>query len=496
LWVTRLSLAVIAISPGTICITSGLAAVQFSRGKQSGRIWAIACGLAFVALSLPIFVASVVIAYYSGQVSGGWFAIPTFGLILAGAGIFILSAFLPQDSANQLVLQKTPSARIKGDGTNRLSLVIAVIVTLGAMHLGNSLCQNWAQRANMQTNWTFLHTQLILFAALILAIVFHELGHVAAGKMLGMRILAIRIGPFHAALEEGKWQFILPRSLKEVCAASVRMIPHNPVIYNRWQMIGAAAGGALANLLAGMIAVLGVLTAKGSAYEPYWDFLGLIATINLGFLLVNLIPVQEAAAYSDGARIYQILTGSVLEDYRRIVAMTQATTVSRLRPGDLDIDLIERITATNTPNFDQPFLLLVACDYYFDKGHLESASHKFREAEALYDVEATYWAERCGNMVLRATCLLQDRAMAEKWWQRSLSAKSLRPGKKDHFPACAYFAITNRLPEAEEAWRAESERVGHAPESGGRSFDLYYLGRLREMLDEAISDAPIKTIFG
>jgi hypothetical protein len=311
--------------------------------------------------------------------------------------------------------------------------------------------------------------------------------------MVGMKILSFRVGPLHAAFEEGKWQLVRPRSLKCMFAASVGMIPQDPLIYSRWRAIGAAAGGSLANLFVGAIAVVGVLTAKGSAYEAYWDFLGMTATINLGFFLVNLIPVQEAAAYSDGARIYQILAGSVLEDYRRIVAMAQATNVTPLRPKDFDIELIERIAATKTPSFDLPFLLFVACDYYFERGEMESACHKFREAEALYDQETTHGAERCGNVVLRSACLLADRDMAEKWWQRSLSAKSFRPRKKDHFPACAYFAITCRLPEAEEAWRMEFERANRAPESGGRAFDLYYLGRLREMLDEATSEAPVKS---
>ena len=493
--VTRLLLLILAISPGAISITSALAAVQFFRGKQSGRIWAIACGFTFLALSVPLFAASVMLARYSDRVSGGWLTIPIFGLIQVAAGILILVAFLPRDSADQLVLQETRPARIKGDGTTRLSLIAAVVVMIGAMRLGDSLCRQWAQRANLQTNWSFLHSQLMLIGALTLAIVFHELGHVAAGQMVGMKILSFRVGPLHAAFEEGKWKFVLPRSLNSMFAAGVSMIPQNPLRYSRRQAIAAAAGGALANLFLGSIAVLGVLTAKGSAYEAYWDFLGLTATINLGFFLVNLIPVQEAEAYSDGARIYQILTGSVLEDYRRIVAMSQATTVTPIRPKNFDIDLIEKIAATNTPSFDQPFLLLMACDYYFDKGQMEVASRKFREAEAANDQETTYWAERCGSIVLRAACLLADRDMAEKWWRRRLSAKSFHPGKTNHFPTCAYFAITGGLSEAEEAWRAEFDRANSAPESGGRVFDLFYLGRLREILDRATSEAPVKSGF-
>jgi hypothetical protein len=307
--------------------------------------------------------------------------------------------------------------------------------------------------------------------------------------MVGMKLLSFRIGPLHAALEEGRWQLVFPRSWKCVFAGGVSMIPKNPLRYSRWQAISGAAGGTLANLFVGAIALLGMLTAKSSAYEASWEFLGQLATINLAFFAGNLIPAQETETYSDGARIYQILLGSVLEDYRRILAMGQATTVTLLRPKDFDIELVEKVAATNTPGFDHVFLLLVACDCYFDRGEMESAKSKFREAEARYDQEISHWAERCGSFVLRAACLLADRAMTEKWWQRSLSAKSWNPGKKDYFPACAYFTITCRQPQAEEAWRAEFDRANHLPESGGRAFDFYYLERLREMMDEVTRQA-------
>jgi Zn-dependent protease len=489
LWVVRLSLLLLAVSPGAICITSAFAAVQFLRGKQSGRIWAIACGAAFLAGSAPLLVGSAIMARYSGSSSNGWLGLPVFGLIQVAAGILIMIAFLPQESGGQPLFQMTRPARIKGDGTASLSLYVAVAVMVGGLFLGNSLCQRWSLQANLPSNSNFLHANLIWFGALILAITFHELGHIVAGQMVGMKLLSFRIGPLHAALEDGRWQFVLPRSWKCVFAGGVSMIPKNPLSYNRWQSISGAAGGTLANLFVGSIALLGMLTAKGSHYEASWEFLGQLATINLVFFAGNLIPAQETATYSDGARIYQILTGSVLEDYRRILAMAQATTVTLLRPKDFDIELVERIAATNTPSLDHTFLLLVACDYYFDGGEMESATRKFREAETRYDQEKIYWAERCGSFVLRAACLLADRAMAEKWWQRSLSAKSWNPGKKDYFPACAYFTITCHQPEAEEAWRAEFERANLLPESGGRDFDLYYLGRLREMLDEVTKQA-------
>ena len=414
---------------------------------------------------------------------------PFLGFIQVAAGVLILIAFLPRRSASQPLFQKEGTARVKGDGTTSLSLYAAIAVLAGGYLLGDSLCRRWSLRTDLPSDSNFLHLNLIFFGAFILAIVFHELGHIAAGQMVGMKVLSFRVGPFHAALEEGKWRLLPPTSWKCAFAGGVTMIPRSPLSYRRWRQIGGAAGGVLANLCVGSLALLGMLTAKGSVYEPAWYFLGQIAIISFAFFAVNLIPAKESAAYSDGARIYQILTGSVLEDYRRIVAMTQAMAVTPIRPRDFDIELIERIAATNTPSFDRVFLLLVASDCYFDRGQLEDARQKARETEAVCDQQTNYWAESCRAIVLRAACLLGDRAMEEKWWERSLAAKSWNPGKKNHFPVCAYFAITGQLPEAEAAWRAEFEHASRLPESGERAFDLCYLGRLREILDEAAQRA-------
>jgi hypothetical protein len=488
-WVVRLLLSALAVAPVAIFITSIVAAVQFFRGKQSGRIWAIGCGITFLAASVPSFGASALVAYYSGGGGDLGLGLPLLGLIQLAAGILILVAFLPRDSASEPLFQSARSVRVKGDGTTSLTLYLAVAVMLGGCSLGDLLCRRWAERAHLPFDPSLLHANLTWFGALVLGVTLHELGHMVAGRIVGMKLLSFRIGPVQAALEDGKWRPIRPRSLQSMFAAGVSMIPANPLSYDRRQAIVGAAGGTLANFLVGTIALSAMFIAKGSPYESNWDFLSETAIINFAFFVVNLIPAKEAAAYSDGARIYQILTGSVLEDYRRIMAMTQATTVTSLRPKDYDIQLIERIAATDTPGFDRAFLLLVAGDHYFDSGDMESARQKFREAEALYDRETSFWSERCGNFVTRAVYLLADAAMAEKWWQRRLAVKSRNPGKKNYFPACAYFTITGRLREAEVAWQAELEKTKCSPDTGGRAFDLHNLERLREMMDEAAREA-------
>jgi Zn-dependent protease len=490
LWVTRILLCLIALGPVTIFIASIGAAIQFFRGKQNARAWAIACGIAFLVASVPSFSASALVDYYSGGSSNGWLEISSLGFIHLAAGVLILVAFLPRSAASQPVFQSARVARVKGDGTTALSLYLAIAVVFGGCFYGDTLSGRWAANAQLPPpDSSLLHTNLILFAALVLSITFHELGHMAAGRAVGMKILSFRIGPVQAALDDGKWRLIPPRSLGHALGAGVSMIPANPLNYDRRQLIVGGAGGTLANLFIGSITLVGLVTAKGSPYQSWWYFLSQMAILNFAFFVVNLIPVKEAAMYSDGARIFQIVTGSVLEDYRRILAMTQATTVTPLRPRDYKIHLVEKVIASDTPGIDRTFLLLVAGDYYFDIGDMESARQKFREAEELYDREASFSAEHCGYFVSRAVYLLADAAMAEKWWQRKLTAKRFKTGRETLFPACAYFLIIGRLREAEEAWQAEFEHANRLPETGEREFDLYNLGYLRKLIDQAARQA-------
>ena len=175
---------------------------------------------------------------------------------------------------------------------------------IGALCFGNSLCEKLGSTSESENRRWMLSllfpTDVMARLHCTLAIVFHELGHVAAGQIVGMKILSFRIGPLHAAIEEDKWKFVLPRSLKSMFAAGVSMIPQNPPsFYSRWRAVAAAAGGALANLLVGAVAVLGVLTSKGSAYEAYWGFLGMVATVSLGVFLV-----QSQRSYAGSGSIF------------------------------------------------------------------------------------------------------------------------------------------------------------------------------------------------
>ncbi len=478
----------LGISPVALCITSAGTILQYHRRKENTRSWAIACGIAFVASAVPLIVAGAVSVFYAGFSASRALGLLLLPMIHLAAGASIIVAFLPRCSVSDLLSAEARPARVKGDGTTSLSYLFTIAVVVCGLWAIDSQIHRWGQQHGLPQKSGLLLEQLSFFGALFISTALHEFGHIAAGLSVGMKLLSIRIGPFHTEIKEGRWQLISPSSWKCLFQGGVKIIPPSPQEYRKSHAIWTAAGGPLANLAACGVALLALFAAKGSFYEPAWELLGTIAAICLVFFLANLIPLREAAAYSDGARIYQILTGNVLEDFRRIVAMTEASKIGPVRPQGFDISLIEETASNNALEaYNTAFLYLAASDYYFDHERLQEARAALSKAEAAQEEMKSVWKESCDALVLRAVCIAQNREMAEKWWERSLQAKPFDMKNNSEFALLAYCICKDRFAEAEQVWRRQLERTGRLPENGERAFDLHYLSHLRRLLDEALA---------
>lgn len=493
----QLLLILLAFSPVAICISSIGTVLQYHRRKENTRSWAIACGISFLAIAVPLMIAETFFFYsetihpdrinYNGYPHSWLSSFPIFGLIHLAIGLLILLAFKPRTSVNEIFSAEERPVKVKGDGTTSLSFLITIAVVVGGLLVIDSQIQRWGRQQGLPQASGWLVDQLTFFGALFIATALHELGHIAAGLSVGMKLISVRIGPFQMEIKDGRWRLIPPASWKCLFQGGVVIIPPNPQDYKKSRAIWTGAGGPLASLAAGGLALLALFAAKGSFYESAWKLLSYIAAICLVFFLVNLIPVREAFAYSDGAHIYQILTGNVMADYRRIAAMTMATTTTAIRPRNFDISVIEK-TASNEALEPRiaTFLHLVACDYYFDQGRMGEARAALSKAEAIAG-ELKPAKENCGCIVLRAVCIAKDREMAEKWWERRMQAKPFDRARTSEFDLLAYCIISNRLIEAEEVWKREFERTNRLPDTGERAFDLHYLGSLRGLLNDALA---------
>ena len=148
-------------------------------------------------------------------------------------------------------------------------------------------------------------------------------------------------------------------------------------------------GGPLGSLLSGMAAALAIFTAKGSPWEAWWNPLVLIAAIGLGGFLVNLLPLRPDGLYSDGARLYQIFRRGVWVDVETAFAMVSSTTVTLVRPRDLDVEPLRRAADFLQHGKRGLRAQLFVCIHHLDAGQIAQANDALARAEAIYPEVAT-----------------------------------------------------------------------------------------------------------
>jgi hypothetical protein len=248
------------------------------------------------------------------------------------------------------------------------------------------------------------------------------------------------------------------------------------------------AAGPLASLFTGLIACYAALTAKGRPYERGWEFLALIATISLVTFVVNLIPIRPDANYSDGARIFQLLSGGPWADLHRALSIATSTLVTPLRPRDYDIQAIERAVLSFPHGRYALLLRLLAASHYLDCGNIPQAREALSGAESIYRESASQIsAELCAEFVFDNAFLGRDAACARLWWER------METKKPDHFGVDYWLArsallwIENSLEEAQEAWNKGNTLAQQLPVVGAYEFVQYRFTLLGQALDASPS---------
>ncbi|MFC4347284.1 site-2 protease family protein [Kordiimonas lipolytica] len=146
---------------------------------------------------------------------------------------------------------------------------------------------------------------LVIISLLIgyfLSILVHELGHMLAGRLVGMRPLAFVVGPFVWSFDKGR----------QLPSFEVRgffpggfayCLPEHGEQVSRRQYMVFVAGGPIASLL------LLVLCALGLGALPALYFFPLMCTLLItAFIGVyNLMPITIAGLHTDGKRFLEAL---------------------------------------------------------------------------------------------------------------------------------------------------------------------------------------------
>lgn len=152
-----------------------------------------------------------------------------------------------------------------------------------------------------------VRTLLVVTSSIILSfplsILLHEMGHILAGSLQGMRLLNVSVGPFVIERHEGKLHFHIVRSVLGYLGRAMMGFPKElKKELMRDKLIRYIYGGPWINIIAG---VLTIGIAFGIWHHPFFILFGLV---NLLVGTSNLQPSMAKSAMTDGLVIQRLRT--------------------------------------------------------------------------------------------------------------------------------------------------------------------------------------------
>jgi hypothetical protein len=450
----------------------GMACWTVCFGKRWARGWGFAASLINVLAALPAFY------WRYGSPIGVAGAMALAGIV----GMVVFS--IPFKSAPRT--EALGNQSIKDDGTNA---ILNKLVWLIGAAIGVPGAMWWAYWRRIQmlpehSGWA------MIVPVLVITLVVHELGHVAAAWATEMKVYSFVLGPLDWRIRDGRWKFAFSKARLTSVGGAVGIASTRPD-ESRWHRICIAAGGPVANLVFGGVAFLLALAAKDSFYENSWGIFADIATIGIGTFILNLIPLRVGGMYSDGARIYQSLSGGMWADYWRVHNLVSSTMVTALRPRDYDLESIERLAANPPTPLHLLLCRLYEFEYHLDRGEMTQARQLLEKAQiASQESEETLTSEICSEFVYSLAYLNRDAGAARAWWDR-LEAKKPAQHNWDYWLAhSALHWIEGNLDVANRSWLKGNAIAQQLPQAGAYDFDRYRFILLRQAIDKSAVLGP------
>ena len=219
----------------------------------------------------------------------------------------------------------------------------------------------------------------------LLALAAHEVGHAIGGRLRGMRLGMLIVGPVHIQREpDGRLSWRLNKKLS-LAGGVVSSVPGSTRGLRR-AMLSFAAGGPVTSILVGVLVfAVYVLTDLGdtlAAQGPLQDelaagvlFLGVVS-VGIGF--VTLLPINQGAFVNDGKRILKLLRpGAYADGYAAVMALG-AYAVAQVPPGDRDPDLVAQAASLADGSHEDLAGRLAAHSDAVHRGDVEAAGEHIR----------------------------------------------------------------------------------------------------------------------
>jgi hypothetical protein len=462
-----LALFSVAAFLGVTALVFGMAFFTVLMGKRSARYWVILPSLVnLVAAGAALFHSPV-------------------SLLSVGISAFVGVGGLAltwNPSWSKVPAREAPMPKNVGDGTSTLLNKAAQAVSVIGYLTAWWGCDLWMIRLGEPRPRGGLLLAVVLGFLVTLV---HELGHTSIGLALHMRLRSFMAGPFEFRVREGKWTFKFNPVGLLTDAGATGVVPSTP---NQppWHPLVMIAAGPAANLYTGLIAIgfAWACSVGGGQNLDYVYPLGLFAAFNFVSCIVNMIPIRTGSNYSDGAKIFQLLSGGAWADYHRAVAVVGSSLVTPLQPRDYPIEAIKNASQTIAKGQMGLLLRLYAYSHYVDSGQFNEAETALSQAEAVYkDSASGIPAELHTVFVFANAVVRRDAGATRQWWDRMI-AKNPKRKNCDYWRAQgALLWIEGDLTRAFEAWTKANTLAQQLPSAGAYEFDRTCCGLLRQAMD-------------
>jgi hypothetical protein len=292
-------------------------AAAYSIGEQ--QHWARKAALVVSAMNLPL--------------------VPI-GTVLGGVGLWLVQAGrLERDLMQPLGAAASPKDHAKRQ-TAWMARVVIAAQYLASLLLAPLTAAFLARNGLPTLNyWQFA---LSFQIAVLVSIFCHEMGHVIAGMLSGMRFQTMSAGPIVVSSLSDGWRVQWVNSLGLWAGLTV-MAPRSPERL-RSNAVFLTAGGPAGSLVCGAGALAVLLAAPRIHLGAWAEFFGILGTVGLVSCVGSLIPVRTPGGYSDGARLLHLVRRSIQGDRFLAELACGLSDTTTLRPRDWHPTWIKTVT--------------------------------------------------------------------------------------------------------------------------------------------------------
>lgn len=293
-------------------------------------------------------------------------------------------------------------------------------------------------------SWIPIDSVLCL-PALILSVAVHEIGHLVAGKLVGMRVGGVMICGLTIIKSGARWRCRF--DYRRLLAGGVAQPLPKKGDFDRVRYAWMVAGGPAATLLLAAVS-LPLWRMSGNAI----GWASSCAWVNAVLLGCCLIPMSSGPNKSDGARLWMLLRHPDESKSWMALLHVIAQDSEGVLPRDWDPELVAQMLDGASAAEENSYRQMLAFYRRADEGNDAAALEHLENALSACGRGGTMVRHWCFLEAASASALLRGNASAARTWLER--AVKLRKPRSRHGVEAAIAQCEGRYAEALQSWDA------------------------------------------